>query len=202
LLVGEREVPAMIRDNFEWQGERTKGASGACEECGGRTILLHSTAEAPYPYDRLSGLRNVGLVGVSVERCLKCRAESPIIPRLGELHRLIVKALVNKPTSLAGDEIRFLRKNAGFAAQKFAALIGVDPSHLSRVETGKTRRLGASADLLARAVVLAESRGGDAVREVLLDEAKREQIRKREAKKSRTARQPLLFTLEGNRWAA
>jgi len=192
----------MIRDSFEWRGEKKQDSGVTCDECGGQTILLHTTADAPYPYEALSGLKDVGLVGISVERCVKCRLDSPIIPRIGELHRLIVKALVNKATALAGDEIRFLRKNAGFAAQKFAALIGVDPSHLSRVETGKTRRLGRSADVLARAVVLAESRGGDDARDVLLDVAKRSQLRKREARKTRAARQHLLFRLQGNRWAA
>jgi transcriptional regulator with XRE-family HTH domain len=192
----------MIRDSFEWSGERKKDSGVACEECGGRTVLQHATAENPYPYEELSGLKGVGLAGISVQGCVKCGAESPIIPRIGELHRLIVTGLVNRSTALAGDEIRFLRKNAGFPAQKFAALIGIDPSHLSRVETGKTRRLGASTDVLVRAVVLAESRGGEAAREVLLDAAKRVQIRKREAKRTRAARQPLLFSLKKNRWAA
>jgi transcriptional regulator with XRE-family HTH domain len=192
----------MTYDSFEWGGERKKDAGMSCDACGERTVLRHVTAEAPYPYADLSGLKGVALAGISIRRCVKCGAETPIIPRLGELHRVIVTGLVNKATSLRGDEIRFLRKNAGLAAQKFAALIGVDPSHLSRVETGKTRRLGRSADLLARAVVLAESRGGDAVRDILLDEANRAQLRKREVKRSRAAQQPLLFKLKGNRWAA
>jgi transcriptional regulator with XRE-family HTH domain len=192
----------MIRDRFEWSGERGRDSGVGCEECGGRTVLHHATVENPYPYEELSGLKGVGLAGISVQRCVKCGAESPIIPRIGELHRLIVTGLVNKPAALAGDEIRFLRKNAGFPARKFAALIGIDPSHLSRVETGKTRRLGPSTDVLARAVVLAESRGGDAARDILLDVAKRAQLRKQEAKRARLGRQPLLFRLQGNRWAA
>lgn len=71
-----------------------------------------------------------------------CPAEMPIIPRVCELHRVMADSLIGQPEPLSGDQIRFLRKSIGLAARKFAALLQVDPAHLSRVETGKIKRLG------------------------------------------------------------
>lgn len=194
----------MSKEHFHYVGghsRRLHSAVSECENCRLPMRMREATVEQPYAYD-LSGLKNVALVGIQVWECTRCRAEMPVIPRVADLHRVIVESLIYKPTPLAGDEIRFLRKNAGFAAQKFAALLGIDPSHLSRVETGKTRRLGRPSDLLARAVVSAESRGGEAAREILLDIAKRAQVERKNTRGRRVASQPLLFRLKGNRWAA
>ncbi len=74
-------------------------------------------------------------------------------------------------TLLTGDELRFLRKHAGFPAARFAALLGVSAAHLSRFENGHAgNNLGAPADRLARALVAAASAGED-LRTVLLDRA-------------------------------
>jgi len=52
-------------------------------------------------------------------------------------------------------------------------------------------------------IILAEGRGGEMVRQKLLEVAKTIQAEKDAKRKSRRARrQPLLFTLKGNRWAA
>jgi transcriptional regulator with XRE-family HTH domain len=95
---------------------------------------------------------------------------------------------------LSGAELRFLRKNAGFSAQKFDALLVVDPAHLSRVENGKQKRLGASTDRLARLIVVAAARGGDRIRELLLKEAEAEIKRRKSA--------AAMFTLVKNHWKA
>lgn len=146
--------------------ERTK-----CEVCGHAMLTKKATMAQPYHYE-MSGLDNVFLAGIEVGRCGKCDARVPVIPKIEQLHKAIAKYLVFKKDLLSGKEIRFLRKNAGLAAHQFAALLGLNPSHLSRVENGKTESLGAATDKLARAVSIAASDGED-VRGVLLDIADR-----------------------------
>ncbi len=163
-----------------------------CDQCGVQMVKKMATDTAPYGYAE-SGLDNVFLCGIIVHRCPQCRAESPVIPKIGELHRVIARVLVHKPTLLTGKELRFLRKNEGFPATKFSTLLEVDPSHLSRIENGRTKSLGASADRLARALVMAAS-SGEAAREVLLRLAD-------ELKKPRKTKRPgPVFKLERNRW--
>jgi putative transcriptional regulator len=129
-------------------------------------VVRKTTADRPYRYD-LSGLDNVLLVGVEVRECQRCRAQVPVIPKIGQLHRAIAKYLVFKNGLLTGREIRFLRKNAGLSNKKFAALLEIDESHLSRVENGKIGSLGAATDKLARAFVEASTDGE--ARKFLLD---------------------------------
>jgi transcriptional regulator with XRE-family HTH domain len=88
---------------------------------------------------------------------------------------LIAKALLFKEGLLVGEEIRFLRKNAGLSAKEFARLIQVDPAHLSRVENGKTETLSAATDKLARAVAAERCVGREITREILLEIQKRVQ---------------------------
>jgi transcriptional regulator with XRE-family HTH domain len=83
------------------------------------------------------------------------------------------EVLASKDALLSGEEIRFLRKSAGFKAGTFAEHIGISPEHLSRVENGKTDKLGEAADKLARAICLAQidAQNSDAIRELLLKRA-------------------------------
>jgi putative transcriptional regulator len=162
-----------------------------CDVCEVEMKERLATAQQPYIYT-LVGLRGVALAGIRVFRCPRCKTESPLIPRIGELHRVIAQHLVRKSGLLTGEELRFLRKNAGFPAVKFAALLGVDPAHLSRVEHGKMN-LGTSTDKLARAVVTAAAEGED-VRDVLLKFAD-------ETHQVGMKRKPL-FKMEKNRWKA
>ena len=142
-----------------------------CELCGEVMVAKKATMTEPYRY-QMSGLDNVFLAGIDVRHCGKCDARVPVIPKIEQLHKEIAKYLVFKKELLTGKEIRFLRKNAGLAANQFAALLGLDPSHLSRVENGKLGNLGAATDKLARAVAAAAHDGED-VRGVLLDIADR-----------------------------
>jgi transcriptional regulator with XRE-family HTH domain len=154
-----------------------------------------ATPQEPY-HDDLSGLSNVYLTGITVRSCPQCGVESPLIPRVEALHRELARTIVRKPSLLSGEEIRFLRKYAGFPAQQFAALLGVSPEHLSRIENGHTSTLGSPADRLARAIATIATDGEDA-REVLLQVA--DQVGKPTKKQSRAKR---LVTLERNRWKA
>src|SRR6266705_1962624 len=104
-----------------------------CDRCDKALIARVTTLESPYRY-RISGLVNVYLVGITVYLCGKCKSESPVVPRIQELHGLIARDLTRKRSRLSGRELRFLRTHAGSPARQFAALLGITPEHLSRIE--------------------------------------------------------------------
>jgi transcriptional regulator with XRE-family HTH domain len=145
----------------------------------------------------LSGLKDVFLAGITLENCPKCRVELPIIPRIAELHAVIARAIVDKSTLLTGAELRYLRKWAGFPAKQFAALLGIDASHMSRVENGKTRHLGAPVDKLARAMAMAAS-DQEFTKNILLHiaESRIEESKRKRAEKGKVP----VFKLVSNRW--
>jgi transcriptional regulator with XRE-family HTH domain len=127
-----------------------------CDSCRKTLIARVTTLKSPYHY-RISGLENVYLAGITVYLCGKCGCESPVVPRIQELHGLIARELTRKRSRLSGRELRFLRTNAGFPARQFAALLGITPEHLSRIENGKTGQLGKTADKLARFISATKS---------------------------------------------
>jgi DNA-binding transcriptional regulator YiaG len=149
-----------------------------------------TTLEAPYAYV-IGGLPRVGLVGIDVNRCATCDVDAPVVPKPGELHRVLAKMFLLKHGPLAGDELRFLRKHAGLSAQEFAARMAIDPSHLSRVENGKVEGLGETSDRLARAIVSAAI-GGELFKQVMARAVRDGGIRK-----------PLMRAeMKKNRWSA
>lgn len=166
-----------------------------CATCQVTIRERKATLTEPY-HDDLSGLSNLYLTGITVRTCPQCGVESPLIPRVEALHQELARVLTRKPSLLNGEEIRFLRKHAGFPAQQFAALLGVSPEHLSRVENGHTSTLGSSTDRLARALAIIVT-DGEAAREVLLHIA--DQVGKVTRPKATAKR---LVTLARNRWKA
>ncbi len=160
-----------------------------CDICKGEMTEREATINNSYRYS-LSGLKNVYLAGIIVRKCQKCGIESPIIPRMVELHDVIGQILINKPGLLNGDEIRFLRKNAGFSAKEFSELVGVNNSHLSRIENGKTASLGASADKLVRAIAEMDSgsvvKNNKRARDILLQKVSKKSQKKKPSRKSWT----------------
>jgi DNA-binding transcriptional regulator YiaG len=149
-----------VMDGFTFVGQRAKRrrqiatVAMLCDLCGAQMVERIATATNPYRYD-LSGLKNVALVNVAVRKCTNasCEGESVVIPQAATLHSIITECLLKKPLLLSGDEIRFLRKNAGIAAKELAAYLGTDAAHLSKVETGMRKNLGAPADKLVRAII-------------------------------------------------
>ena len=151
-----------------------------CEYCQVAMIERVATESEPYRYD-LSGLKDVLLFGIKVLQCPACGFEAPIVPRVAELHEVIARIIIQKPVPLRGEEIRFLRKHAGFPARKFATLLGVSPVYLSRVENGHTAKLGNPTDRLVRALTLT-ARDGRAAKDMLMQlavelEAQTKQVR-------------------------
>ena len=167
-----------------------------CRICRAKTLERLATPGSPYHYT-VSGLSNVFLVGIAVERCVQCGTESPIIPRIVELNRLIAKDIAERTGPLSGEELRYLRKFAGFSARRFAALLEMSPSYLSRFENGHHSALGGAADKLARALAMSFAADPEYVRKILLQVADdRIQAKKRTGKEIA----PPTFKLVKNRW--
>ena len=99
-----------------------------CYECGSRA----EGHRGNYSYTEC-GLKNISLKNVWVYRC-QCGAESVDIPNMDGLHRTIALSLLCKRSLLANDEIRFLRKVAGFTATELANNLGVTKMAVSRWE--------------------------------------------------------------------
>lgn len=164
-----------------------------CEDCDVRRTEHRTTADRPYRY-AISGLPNLGLVGVVVHRCPLCEHEQPIIPRLSELHQVVSLVLAKKAAPLTGDEVRFMRKQAGFPQGSFAALLGYSQEHLCRVEKNQ-KRLSDTAERLARAIIAAVAQQGKDVRAILLSISN-----KLETKNGQKTAVLPTFKLEADRW--
>lgn len=123
-----------------------------CDTCGAALVERVSDKERPYYYT-MSGLSNVYLIGVEVAECEACGYERPTIPAPGQLHRQLALNIICKPTSLAGEEIHYLRTYAGLTARELAAMIPIDHTHLSKAENGHLA-LGPAADTALRAAAL------------------------------------------------
>lgn len=119
-----------------------------CRECGGDARIVRKD----YRFTE-SGLENVFLKGIEVAVCAKCKGESPRIANQDDLMRTIAVALIDKPFELAGDEVRFLRKYLGEGSNAFAQMLGIDRSHLSRVENG-AMAISRQTDRLVRTMAL------------------------------------------------
>ena len=118
-----------------------------CPECGARLV----SKRQEHRYDEC-GLPHVTLVGAEVARCAACGYSEVTIPNIEALHRRIARVLIDKPTRLLGDEVRFLRKSLGWSATAFARHLSVQLETVSRWENDK-QPIGAQADLLLRVLV-------------------------------------------------
>lgn len=123
-----------------------------CLRCGKGTKKTAANEQSPYRFVE-SGLDNVYLAGIEVYVCSHCEHVQPVIPNLSGLHKAIAGQLALKKSPLAGEEIRFLRKVAGFTAARFAELLLVKPETISRAENNH-QTLSPSLDKLARAVAI------------------------------------------------
>jgi len=128
-----------------------------CALCDAIMRKRTATRAAPYRYT-LSGLPNVLLSGIDVYRCAACAVESSVIPRAGELHRLIAETLAKRPFRLRGEEIRYLRKHLGVSSKIFAAAVGIAPETLSRAE-GNKQPLPLPAEQVLRGMTHAAAKG-------------------------------------------
>ena len=116
-----------------------------CRTCGS----IMRVAKENYHYTEC-GLNSVYLKNILVFHCA-CGAVVPEIPSIASLHREIVLCVLKKTSLLSGEEIRFLRKMAGFNAVELARFMGVHPVTVSKWETG-TSNIGASNDRVLRLI--------------------------------------------------
>ena len=118
-----------------------------CVECGGKVTSARETVK----YDA-SGLSGITLRNIEVRRCEKCGDYEILIPKIEQLHYLMAHAIIRKPASLVGEEIRFVRKYLGWSAADFAAHMGARLETISRWENGKLT-MSPQADRLLRMMV-------------------------------------------------
>lgn len=104
-----------------------------CPQCGRR---MRRTTLDHYKYVE-SGLSNVYLYGIAAYQC-SCGEEVLHLPNIEGLHSLIVQKLLKKPSQLKGEELRFIRKYVGLKAAELAKMLSVDPSTVSKWETGES----------------------------------------------------------------
>jgi putative zinc finger/helix-turn-helix YgiT family protein len=104
-------------------------------ECKAHRKEQKATAEKPFHFTG-SGLSKVYLVGIKYYTC-ECGEVTAEIPAIVDLMQLIARDLVMKPTSLVGEEVKFLRKRLGKKQVDFAKAIGVESETLSRYENDK-----------------------------------------------------------------
>jgi putative zinc finger/helix-turn-helix YgiT family protein len=135
-----------------------------CSNCGADARIVNGKN---YRF-KDTPLRHVVLCGISLIECPTCKNVDPIIPSLNDLFSSLAHAVVNKPSRLKGDEIRFLRKYVHKTQAQFARIVGLDPTTISKYENDDDIP-GAQTDKLIRLVATAlgdeglKSRIGDAV---------------------------------------
>jgi len=144
-----------------------------CLQCGQRM----KSGRENYLY-RESGLPNVTLVGIEVNRCPGCGEYEAVIPKIEQLHRVIATAVARKVPRLSANEIRFLRKYLGWSGGDFAKHMGVSPETVSRWEHGSAT-MGPSAERLLRFAALTREPSSDYSLDVLKDVAQRKPVAQR-----------------------
>jgi putative zinc finger/helix-turn-helix YgiT family protein len=132
--------------------------------CRNEKREFRATHEKPFHFVD-SGLSSVYLIGIRYFEC-SCGRITADIPAIKQLMQVIARNIVEKPTSLTGEEIRFLRKRLGKKQADLAHEIGVEAETLSRYENGH-QPISESNDKLLRFYYVLESED-----EVLFPEVK------------------------------
>lgn len=117
-----------------------------CFECGEPVTVHRRTIDV----SDTVGIPNVRLEDAEVSICRNGH-ETVKLPDLKQFNLRLAALMLQKPTALNGNELRFLRKVCAFRAVDLAALLGVTPEHVSRWETGKSP-VSELSDRLARCV--------------------------------------------------
>lgn len=121
------------------------GVGVKCRQC--REEM--SASKEVYHYTEC-GLDNIYLGNIEMHSCV-CGEKVASVPDSAEVNASIGLWLIKKRTLLRGNELKFLRKNAGLNAKSFAEYIGVNKSTLSRWENDK-QSIDKSNDRLVRLI--------------------------------------------------
>jgi DNA-binding transcriptional regulator YiaG len=124
-----------------------------CSACEGPADVVRGS----YQYKE-SGLKSVTLSGIELIRCRKCRNVDPVIPRINDLHRALALAVASQPFRLQGEDVRYSRKYLGMTQDKFAELLHIHKSNLSKWENNQDK-IGEQSDRLIRTIVLTLGEG-------------------------------------------
>jgi DNA-binding transcriptional regulator YiaG len=95
-----------------------------------------ATANAPFRFV-WSGLPNVYLTGIRYDLCA-CGIRQGFYPCVTGLLDVLTKLVVEKKSRLSPLEIRYVRKSLRKNHEKFARLIGVSVTQVSRWENGRS----------------------------------------------------------------
>lgn len=98
-------------------------------------------------------LNNIVLLNIQVEWCADCQIETPLLQNVKKLHNAIGVAIALQKVHLSNEDLRYLRRSAGFSVGDWAKQIGVVEAHYSRLESGD-RSITAQVDKLARIIFL------------------------------------------------
>jgi putative zinc finger/helix-turn-helix YgiT family protein len=139
-----------------------------CEQC--KTPMISHRENFLY---KSCGLPNVTLEDVLVRRCAQCGEYEVEIPNMDGLHEKIAFEITRKPQKLTPEEIRFLRSYLGWSGAELAKCFDVDPTTVSRWETG-AQRMGGVAERLLRLSVAHNASWSDYNAQVLAEVAKEE----------------------------
>lgn len=126
-----------------------------CPSCGADATAV----QEPYRYVE-SGLSNVWLEGIDVLLCNACGEETVTIPNVEELHDLLARMLLARPSRYSGEEVRFLRAHIGWSGQDFARMMQVSHETVSRWENDK-RQMSPTAEALLRMYVAVQPKVED-----------------------------------------
>ncbi len=110
----------------------------AAHNCEAHAEEFFSSVERPYHYVN-SGLSNVYLVGIRYSVCKTCELQSAEIPAVKRLLTAIARTIVGKPSSLSGEQVRFLRKRIGKKSTDFASMVSMTPQRYSDLEAGRDK---------------------------------------------------------------
>lgn len=126
------------------------------------------------------GLQNVWLKNGFTRRKSPCGEAIAITDRDG-LHRAIGEDVVHNRPRLAGDEVRFLRKEMGLSQKALADCLGCDAQTVANWEKDKIE-IGQASDVIVRVLYLEYTNSGKqaGIRELIerINEMEREAARK------------------------
>ena len=128
-----------------------------------------------------SGLDNVILINVEIQKCKECGEKVVSIPNPNQLLKVIGEQIILKPNKLSPAEIKFLRKNIYLKIQEFAQTIGVHRVTVSRWERGNSRPTP-SEDRLIRMVYSQYANVSESTKKSLLEEIFKKEISEEIAK--------------------
>lgn len=130
-----------------------------CLQCGASMVA----GREDFNYSA-SGLEDVTLQDIQIDRCPGCGDFEVVIPGLARLHSALAAAVAVKPEKLTPDEIRFLRGAMAIRLNKpcmtaagVARRLRVTPQTLSRWESG-AQKMGGVSELALRLLCMPEER--------------------------------------------